>query len=87
MVNGKSSRQKRIPDDRQHYDKWEDMKRKAEKRVEWRMPSLQSETCPWAELYDLFIYLYSLSDVTGLIWKLSSLIWTVLWLVHETIFL
>ena len=44
--NGKreeTSRKKKISDDRQHYDKWtnEDTKRKAEKRVEWRMLSLQ----------------------------------------------
>ena len=44
--NGKweeSLRQKKILDDRQHYDKWmyENMKRKAEKRVQWRMLSLQ----------------------------------------------
>ena len=44
--NGKreeGSRQKKISDDRQHYDKWayEETKRKAGKRVEWRMLSLQ----------------------------------------------
>ena len=39
----KSSRQRKISDDRQHYDKglYEDTKRRAEKRVEWRMLSLQ----------------------------------------------
>ena len=38
-----SSRQKKISDDRQHYDNglYEDTKRKAEKRVDWRMLSLQ----------------------------------------------
>ena len=30
----------------------EDTKRKAEKRVEWRMLSLQWKTCHWAEHYD-----------------------------------
>ena len=44
-MNGKreeNSRQKMIPDDRHHYDKWTvwRTKRKAEKRVEWRMLSL-----------------------------------------------
>ena len=28
---------------------YEDTKRKAEKRVEWKMLSLQRKTCPWAE--------------------------------------
>ena len=32
-----------------------DTKRKAEKRVEWRMLSLQWNTCPWAEQYDWLI--------------------------------
>ena len=37
----KSSMEKKISDDR-HHDKWyADTKRKAEKRVEWRMLSLQ----------------------------------------------
>ena len=45
-MNGKwdeSLRQEKISDDRQHYDKglYEDTKRRAEKRVEWRMLSLQ----------------------------------------------
>ena len=31
---------------------YEDTKGKAEKRIEWRMLSLQSKTCPWAEHYD-----------------------------------
>ena len=31
---------------------YEDTKGKAEKRVEWRMLSLQLKTCPWAEHYD-----------------------------------
>ena len=37
-----SSRQKKISDDRQLYDKWtvEDTKRNAEKRVQWRMLSM-----------------------------------------------
>ena len=44
--NGKreeGSRQKKISDDRQHHENglYEDTKRKAEKRVEWRMMSLQ----------------------------------------------
>ena len=39
----KSSVQKKISDDRQHYDKWTvcRYKRKAEKRVEWRILSFQ----------------------------------------------
>ena len=36
-----SSRQKKISDDRQHKWIYEDTKRKAEKRVEWRILSLQ----------------------------------------------
>ena len=44
--NGKreeSPRQKKISDDRQHYDKWivSRYEKNAEKRVEWRMLSLQ----------------------------------------------
>ena len=31
---------------------YEDTKIKAEKRVEWRMLSLQRKSCPWAEHYD-----------------------------------
>ena len=31
---------------------YEDTKRMAEKRVEWRMLSLLWKTCPWAEHYD-----------------------------------
>ena len=31
---------------------YEDTKRKAEKRVEWRLLSLQLKTCPWADNYD-----------------------------------
>ena len=31
---------------------YEDMKMKAEKRVEWKKLSLQWKTCPWAEHYD-----------------------------------
>ena len=36
---------------------YEDTKRKAEKRVEWRMLSLQWKTCPWAEHYFIYIYI------------------------------
>ena len=34
---------------------YEYTKRKAEKRVEWRMLNLQKKTCSWAEHYDLLI--------------------------------
>ena len=34
---------------------YEDMEMMAEKRVEWRMLSLQSKICPWAKHYDSFI--------------------------------
>ena len=37
---------------------YEDMKRKAEKRVDWRMPSFQWKICPWAEHYDWLIDWY-----------------------------
>ena len=36
---------------------YEDTKRKAEKRIEWRMLSMQWKTCPWAEHYDWLICL------------------------------
>ena len=49
-----SSQQKKISDDRQHYDKWS-ICRKAEKRVEWRMLSLQWKICSWAERYGWLI--------------------------------
>ena len=49
---GESSLQKKISDDRHHYDRlYEDTKRKTEKRVEWSILSLQWKTCPWAD-YD-----------------------------------
>ena len=37
---------------------YEDTKRKDEKRVEWRMLSLEWKTCPWAEHYDWLIINY-----------------------------
>ena len=57
MVNGKKvrSRRNQMIDDIMINGLYEDTKRKAEKRVEWRMLSLQWKTCPWAEHYDWLI--------------------------------
>ena len=55
MVNGKKVRGRRryqMIDNIMINGLYEDMKRKAEKRIEWRMLSLQGKTCPWAEHYD-----------------------------------
>ena len=63
MLNGKKVRDRRyqIIDNIMINGLYEDTKRKAEKRVEWRMLSLQRKTCPWAEHYDIeWHYLLSL---------------------------
>ena len=55
MVNGKKvrgTRRYQMIDNTMINGLYEDTKRKAEKRVEWRMLSLQLKTCPWAEHYD-----------------------------------
>ena len=45
-----------MSDDIRHYDGLcEDTKRKAEKRVEWRMLSLQRKDCSWTKRYDLLV--------------------------------
>ena len=55
MVNGKKvpgRRRYQMIDNIMINGLYEDTKRKTEKRVEWRMVSLQWKTCPWAEHYD-----------------------------------
>ena len=55
MVNGKKVRGRiryQMIDNIMINGLYEVTKSKAEKRVEWRMLSLQSETCPWAEHYN-----------------------------------
>ena len=59
MVNGKKVRGRRryqMIDNIMINGLYEDTKRKAEKRVEWKMLSLQCKTCPWAEHYDIYIH-------------------------------
>ena len=53
MVNGKKVRSRRRYQmiDIMMNGLYEDTKRKVEKRVEWRMLSLQLKSCPWAEHY------------------------------------
>ena len=54
MVNGKKVRGRRryqMIDNIMINGLYEESKREAEKRVEWRMMSLQRKTCPWAEHY------------------------------------
>ena len=60
MVNGKrvhGRRRYQMIDNIMINELYEDTKRKAEKRIEWRILSLQWETCPWAEHYDWLIEL------------------------------
>ena len=55
MVNGKKVRGRRryqMIENIMINGLYEDTKRKAEKRVEWRIPSLQWKICSWAEHYD-----------------------------------
>ena len=55
MINGKkghSRRRYQMIENIMTNGLYEDMKRKAEKKVECRMLSLQRKTCPWAEHYD-----------------------------------
>ena len=55
MVNGKKVRGRRryqMIDNIMINGLYEDTKRKAEKRIEWKILSSQWKTCPWAEHYD-----------------------------------
>ena len=68
--NGKR-RQEKISDDRQYYGKWtiRRYERKAEKRVEWKMLSLQWKTCPWAEQYDIYtVYIQGVKNSVYKLW-------------------
>ena len=55
MINGKKVRGRRryqMTDNVMINGLYEDTKRKAEKRVEWRMLNLQLKTFSWAEYYE-----------------------------------
>ena len=86
MVNGKKGRGRRRRRRRRRYEMidniminwlYEGTKKKAEKRVEWRMLNLQWKTCPWAEHCDIYIYIYYRRNATT--WRANSLYSKLMW--------
>ena len=78
MVNGKTVRGKRryqMIDSIMINGLYEYTKRKAEKRVEWRMLSLQLKTCPWAEHYDWWLIVTYMQFGTLYYWCTTYRMW------------